>query len=85
MPDWRHLRDDESPFQATGRGPSDGGGEICCPEFDTYAPYIVVWVEDLGRIAKQGKHVLVSYDKVRGEYGCACGLTFSEPQLRGIV
>ena len=84
-PQWRHLRDEEGPFKSTGHGRGVRGcGELCCPEFDTHAPYEIVFVEGLGRIAKQGVHALIVCDVASEDYVCACGLQISKPQLRAI-
>lgn len=80
---WRHLRSDEAPFFASGLGPSKCGGEVCCPDFDTWAPYEMVWVDGIGRTAKQGPHVLLVVDKT---CECACGHEFpwEEKQVRTV-
>ena len=82
-PQWRHLRHDEHPFRSTGCGPTKNSGEFCCPSFNTWAPFEIVWVERLGRIAKQGKHVML---RINDKCECACGCSFlhNEAQIRAV-
>lgn len=87
---WRPLRADEAPFSAKGIGPAKGMGEIVCPDFDTWALYEMVWVDVLGRVAKQGPHALVLFrrrsDDIDEICECACGRRFTraEAQLRKV-
>jgi hypothetical protein len=83
---WRKLEPHEAPFAARGLGPNSGGGEIVCPDFDTWADYEIVWVDRLGRIAKQGPHVLVAINHDPTLYVCSCGREFTraEAQVRTI-
>ena len=80
---WRPLRPDEQPVSGVGVGPEEGSGEVCCPYFDTWAPYEIVWVDGIGRAAKQDPHVLLAVDAV---CECACGERFrwEEKQLRKV-
>lgn len=87
-PGWRYLKDNESPFMSVGNGLGKGGGEICCPLFNTHARYMVAMSYRLGRVAKQDKHVLIRAQIPPGnmECECACGLVFlrKDAKLRAI-
>ena len=87
-PRWRPLRADEAPYAGRGAGPRAAGGEFCCPDFDAWAPYEIVLVELLGRMAKQGPHVLLVCGAMSDDpCECACGRRFrrTEAQFRRVT
>lgn len=75
---WRPLREDEHPFFSVGTG-CGRSGEACCPEFDVFAPYEIVFVPGLGRVAMQGEHVLIT---THVPHQCACGRAVDETELK---
>lgn len=75
---WRRLREDECPFSSVGTGYCVSG-EACCPDFDAFAPYEIVVVPGLGRVAMQGEHVLIT---THDPHQCACGRSVDKTELK---